>query len=89
MTTHHQRSFSSNITAAPLTFDHYNTSNNTNNTNSLPLLHRYNKTVEHKSLSSPRLRVYKILFLGFFLLLKCRFTLDDEFPQNISYCHSQ
>lgn len=51
-TTYHHRSYSSNTAAGtPLTFDHYTNSNNS------PLFHRYNKTMEYKSLSSPRLRV--------------------------------
>ncbi|CAO3609163.1 unnamed protein product [Mucor fragilis] len=50
-TTYHHRSYSSNTAAGtPLTFDHYTNSNNS------PLFHRYNKTMEYKSLSSPRLR---------------------------------
>ncbi|KAL7314513.1 hypothetical protein PS15m_006074 [Mucor circinelloides] len=47
---HHHRSYSSNTaTRTPLTFDHYSSNNS-------PLFHRYNKTMEYKSLSSPRLR---------------------------------
>ncbi|GAN01598.1 hypothetical protein MAM1_0009d01032 [Mucor ambiguus] len=46
---HHHRSYSSSTAVGtPLTFDHYN--------NNSPLFHRYNKTMEYKSLSSPRLR---------------------------------
>lgn len=67
---HHHKPYSSSTTAAPLTFDHYNASNNTNNANNSSLFHRYNKTTEYKSLSSPRLRVCKILFLDFFFFTK-------------------
>ncbi|KAK4509221.1 uncharacterized protein ATC70_007571 [Mucor velutinosus] len=49
---HHYRPYSSSTAAGtPLLFDHY-TNNNTNS----PLFYRYNKTMEYKSLSSPRLR---------------------------------
>ncbi|KAL9544297.1 hypothetical protein MBANPS3_007703 [Mucor bainieri] len=46
---HHRSYSSSTATGTPLTFEHYNSNNS-------PLFHRYNKPMEYKSLSSPRLR---------------------------------